>query len=67
MQDTQTATILTFPMRSAPQENLSVGHELDRLRQNLMALAAALRECEVEIKSLALTLQKTILDKSCFR
>jgi hypothetical protein len=65
MQDTQTATILAFPMRSVPRTSLSVGHELERLGQNLMALAAALRGCTVAFEGLALVLQENIVDTSC--
>jgi hypothetical protein len=49
----QNATILAFPKRSMPEANLSVEDEWARLRQNLLALAAAAREYRSAIDDLA--------------
>jgi hypothetical protein len=65
MQDTQTATILAFPVHSVPRRNLSLGQELERLERNLIVLAAALRGCGSAIENLALALAKTVVDKPC--
>jgi hypothetical protein len=64
MQGVRTATILTFPKRSAPERALSGEGDLAQLRQVQLACATALRDCAVALEGLARALKSMIDDTS---
>ena len=57
MEDAITATIIPFPVRSVPEETLSVEEDLARLLENLKALVGAAHEYDIAVKGALTVLQ----------